>query len=276
MSLIPPYDSIHTDYLLPNKNTSVRTNLLNIVTRLGVGTEPDANISATIRRVGGYPQMRLENYSGSIVNYATLYVDSSTYGGLTLLCKAGTTNPINIGYAPDGNQVNFACTTESTSTTSGSVVMAGGLGVAKRITAKNVTCTSAPTTATDIVRLGDLEVQTALSGTWGGILGTTIQTQGMELNKHGNMVFLSTTAAADPTATTSAAGAVTFSASIPAGYRPSTAIWRSVVNAYDTGESDCWLRVGTDGALSMYLTGGANIGSTKTFVAGVWSASWYT
>ena len=79
-----------------------------------------------------------------------------------------------IGYATDSTYPvdYFGCelpmqildTTESSSISTGCCVFAGGLGVAKRVSALNMTCTTAPVAATDVVRKTELD---AISGTTG-------------------------------------------------------------------------------------------------------------
>jgi hypothetical protein len=95
--------------------------------------------------------LELYNTNGITKLTPTRTSTSTTTGRLVVDGGAGISENLNIG-----GVIAVTDATDSSSTTTGSIHTAGGLGVAKRVTATNMTCSTAPSVATDVVRLSDI------------------------------------------------------------------------------------------------------------------------
>ncbi len=109
---------------------------MKVVGAMAIGqADPAADASLIVYLPGSVNQhIRMKNYDASGPRFPTVDLWASGYsaGGLTILAYNGLTNPITIGRAADGNDTTFASTTDATSSTAASVMLVGGLAVAKK------------------------------------------------------------------------------------------------------------------------------------------------
>ena len=115
--------------------------------RAGIGSAADANSQLIINGTGANPQLLVRNATDETVWSLT----SAHTAGDTNTTTLGVTGGTGITSTPfkvaSGIITSFLDATESSSTSTGCVTYAGGVGVAKRLTAANVTCTTAPSAA---------------------------------------------------------------------------------------------------------------------------------
>ena len=151
--------------------------------------------------------------SGSVSRLAASYVGSSSYGSLELLTgglarlSIASTGGVTLTGALNGTSASFSSTTEASNASTASVVLAGGLGVAKNIrSAQNIIAEGAGGTIATL-NGGDIQVYTSGNANFSSISSPS----------NGNMVLKVNIGATPINALTLAStGAATFSSSVTA------------------------------------------------------------
>jgi hypothetical protein len=133
-----------------------------------------------------------------------------------------------------GGITRITNTTASTSTTTGALIVSGGAGFAGRATATNMTCSTAPAVATDVVRKQEhdavITAQTLSSETYTSVscVGpwtTPTYTTGYRIFCLLNTVTLIFTPNIATSTETDIEGKITVSQNIPVAMRPGTNIY---------------------------------------------------
>lgn len=115
-------------------NQLTSTNIVvNAPTTATVGLTVNGSVSVTgTLNIGGKPALTADNFlPGADIQFATS-------GTVTTINNTSTLQTVTGRGATTTNVVYFTNATESTSTTTGAVVISGGIGVAKRVTAESV------------------------------------------------------------------------------------------------------------------------------------------
>lgn len=100
--------------------------------------------------------------TGSVNIYHTTQATSTSAGSLIVSGGVGIAKDLYVGGTIYGSSLGNFTTIDSTSTSTGALVIAGGVGIAKklyvgsRVTALNMTCSTAPSSTTDVVRKTDI------------------------------------------------------------------------------------------------------------------------
>lgn len=157
-------------------------------------------------------------------------------------------------------------TTESSSTSTGALLVSGGVGVAKNLNVGGkITSAGAPTASTDVVRLADIGGAVLSGGyltgewTWYGSAGGTLN---IYYQVQGNLwtVCQKSSATYTPSATVSA---LTFNQLLPSGYRPTGGVSECIAcTVGSTMYTPCILIIGTDGLIYVIKQ------STDSFTSG--------
>jgi hypothetical protein len=190
-------------------------------------------------------------------------------------------------------------TTDATTAATGSVQLAGGLGCAKTVWAKNIHCDTAPQAATDVVRLSDLPgsnlsfVSTIGAESKSGPLtvyfgdvnnsdGQTVLSQTLQLFLEGNMVrlivstggsFASGSTHTPAIAMINPVGGSAYT--LPSAYRPVAQLNAPIHYVNDGTGGIGFMQIQTTGGVVLCdSTGAAVVAKSKTFTVGPWSATY--
>jgi len=127
-------------------------------------------------------------YVGGDVHATSATASTSTItGALVVTGGAGIAGATYVG-----GDTHITSATASTSTITGALVVTGGIGCAERNTATNMTCTTAPSALTDVMRLSEFTVVIAGAYTFAMSDGTVVYTPSSTIVaiKYGRIVCL--------------------------------------------------------------------------------------
>jgi hypothetical protein len=193
---------------------------------------------------------QLNACNGSTANGSTTILTDQT-GVCTISCTGASTAQIKT-HADD--VVTIQNTTESTSITTGGLVVSGGLGVSKRVTATNMTCATAPSADTDVVRKIDVSLpttETSSGAYWQGPGCSTEQYQTIYVVKTGILSSVGTKTEISFTADGTGGYLTLYVYGLSAGFRPAVTnnipVIMEVASVYTTG----FLNVSSVGVLTL-------------------------
>jgi len=175
-------------------------------------------------------------------------------------------------------QVNITVAVESASITTGALILAGGMGVAKRITATNMTCLTAPSVSTDVIRYGDTSFCSServlmtgtISGAWATPVSCEIYRTKNTIGSYSTVVLTCISVGSMASITISESTLV-FSETLPSGWRPpaSLNIMCEMMSGSTFQAGRC--RVNATGVLNFMLA--SNLAFTDNAAVYCWSGS---
>lgn len=175
------------------------------------------------------------------------------YGTISLM--AGYNNTVATPTARVNHQTLFVDRTyDAFSIGTGALIVAGGVSVAKRVYATNMTCLSTPVSNTDVVRKQDINFygsEQQLTITWTGMWNNN-QSSTAYLQKIGNIVHLSINGAVWSENIVSPAHPYSTTNVIPVGYRPTTTISDEIMGYYNSAFNNFLIQITTEGIMHMY------------------------
>jgi hypothetical protein len=217
----------------------------------------DAADTMIVRCFAGEKQIRLESVEPDEG------ADTTTYAAY-IACDPTAMRiygmPLHLGADAVGDNaapVSILDETESTSSDSGSLIVAGGVGIAKNLVVGGV------------IKCGDVAT---LNGAYGNIFTTSKPTQKVYVTTIGNLVFVS--ARADSTTeTTESAGTAIYDTAIASAYRPASHV--PVPIFFNCGGSIVQGRLVITTAGQIQISGLTQIESGKAWYVSPWSVCYH-